>query len=37
MLGIILTDPMIVGRDTAELEAFLRENLDFDDDRLQWP
>jgi elongation factor 3 len=37
MLGVILTDPMLVGRDTAELEALLRENLGFDDDKLLRP
>ena len=34
MLDVILTDPMLVGRDPAELEAFLHENLDLDDDKL---
>ncbi len=34
---IILTDPMLVGRDTAELEALMRENLGFDDDKLLRP
>ena len=28
---------MLVGRDPAELEAFLRETLGFDDDTLQRP
>jgi elongation factor 3 len=37
MLDVILTDPILVGRDTAELEAFLRENLGFDDDKLLRP
>ena len=37
MLGVILTDPMLVGRNPAELEAFLRENLGFDDDKLLRP
>ena len=34
MLGVILTDPMLGGRDPAELEALLRENLGFDDDKI---
>ena len=37
MLGVILTDAMLVGRDPAELEALLHENLGFDDDKLLRP
>ena len=37
MLDVILTDPMLVGRELAELEAFLHENLGFDDDKLLRP
>ncbi len=37
MLGVILTDSVLVGRDLAELEAILHENLGFDDDKLLRP
>jgi elongation factor 3 len=37
MLDVILTDAMLVGRDPAELEAYLHENLGFDDDKLLRP
>ena len=37
MLGVILTDPMLVGRDPAELETILHENLGFNDDKLLIP
>ena len=37
ILGVILTDPMPVGHDPAELEALLRDNLSFDDGKLLRP